>query len=189
MPFNVFKIIQALEVWANHGAWIEQPNLYFGRGIQERMDWASKVMSENVMAARQHHAEIRQRINGVLSGNDVLCLPTSSRIVPFKNSDIGKIEISYRYQAVGLLCISGLGGLPQISIPLTELEGMPLGLSLVARHGNNEVLLELAESIMEQRHRFRRRATLMLDPIGGLTTLGSVFGLNLKRYGRLLKKA
>ena len=147
--FNVFKIIQAAEIWANHGAWIETNNPNFGRGIQERMDWASKVNSEDVMAAREHHAKIRQRINGALRENDVLCLPSSPRIAPFKNTDIGKIEISYRYQAMGLLCISGLGGLPQISLPLTEMEGMPLGLSLIARHGNDEMLLELAKSIMQ----------------------------------------
>ena len=81
--------------------------------------------------------------------NDVLCLPTSPRIAPFKNTDMGKIEITYRYQAMGLLCISGLGGLPQISLPLTELEGMPLGLSLVARHGNDEMLLQFAKSITD----------------------------------------
>jgi len=113
------------------------------------MDWASKVKSEDVAVARKHHAEIRQRINGALGENDVLCLPTSPRIAPFKNTDMGKIEITYRYQAMGLLCISGLGGLPQISLPLTELEGMPLGLSLVARHGNDEMLLQLAKSITE----------------------------------------
>jgi Asp-tRNA(Asn)/Glu-tRNA(Gln) amidotransferase A subunit family amidase len=29
------------------------------------------------------------------------------------------------------------------------MEGMPLGLSLIARHGNDEMLLELAKSIMQ----------------------------------------
>lgn len=146
--FNVFRTIQAAEIWANHGEWIEQHLPEFGEGIQERMDWASKVKAEDVVSARTYHTNVHQRIDDVLGEHDVLCLPTSPRIAPFKNSDIGKIEISYRYQAMGLLCISGLGGLPQVSLPLTKMEGMPLGLSLVARHGNDEMLLKLAKSIM-----------------------------------------
>jgi amidase len=43
-----------------------------------------------------------------------------------------------------LLCIAGLGGLPQISLPLATLDGCPLGLSLIARRGADEMLLAIA---------------------------------------------
>jgi len=46
-----------------------------------------------------------------------------------------------------LLCISGLGGLPQISLPLAELNGLPLGLSIVARPGDDMMLLGLAQRL------------------------------------------
>ena len=46
-----------------------------------------------------------------------------------------------------MLCISGLGRLPQVSLPLTTLNGCPLGISLVAARGNDEMLLELAQQI------------------------------------------
>jgi amidase len=146
--FTVFRTIQASEIWANHGTWIEKHNPKFGPGIDERMDWASKVTPEQVKAARARQEDIVDQINDVLGDNDVLCLPTSPRIAPLKNQHVDTIEVTYRHQAMGLLCISGLGGLPQISLPLTEFEGMPLGLSLIARHGNDEMLLELANSIM-----------------------------------------
>jgi amidase len=47
-----------------------------------------------------------------------------------------------------LLCISGLGGLPQISLPMGELDGLPLGLSIVARRGGDLMLLGLARRLM-----------------------------------------
>jgi len=147
--FNVFRTIQASEIWANHGPWIERHNPTFGPGIDERMEWASKVLPCQVKDARARQMIIIDRINDVLGEDDVLCIPTSPRIAPLKNQDVNTIEVTYRHQAMGLLCISGLGGLPQISLPLTELECMPLGLSLVARHGNDEMLLEVAKSIME----------------------------------------
>jgi amidase len=147
--FNVFRTIQASEIWANHGAWIKQNDPKFGPGVAERMEWASAVTEEQVLSARVRHAEILKRIDDVLGENDVLCMPTSPRIAPLKNQDLDTIEVKYRHQAMGLLCVSGLGGLPQVSLPLTEIEGMPIGLSILARRGNDEMLLELAKSLME----------------------------------------
>ena len=146
--FNVFRTIQASEIWANHGAWIKRNDPKFGPGVAERMEWASAVTEEQVLSARVRHAEILKRIDDVLGENDVLCMPTSPRIAPLKNQDLDTIEVKYRHQAMGLLCVSGLGGLPQVSLPLTEIEGMPIGLSILARRGNDEMLLEFAKSLM-----------------------------------------
>jgi amidase len=57
--------------------------------------------------------------------------------------------VVYRHQAMCLLCPAGLGGLPQINLPLAMLDGCPLGLSLVGRRGADEALLELACRIMQ----------------------------------------
>lgn len=146
--FDVFRVIQASEIWANHGAWIKQNNPALGPGVRDRMDWASKVTSEDVGPARARHTEIRYRLDRLLGENDVLCIPASPRIAPPKNAPLDDIEVRFRHQAMCLLCISGLGGLPQISLPLAELDGMPLGLSLIARRGNDETLLQLAKAIM-----------------------------------------
>jgi amidase len=146
--FSVFRTIQASEIWANHGPWIKRHNPKFGPGIDERMEWASTVEPDAVRIALAHQENIVARVNDVLGENDVLCMPTSPRIAPFKNQPVDVIEVTYRHQAMGLLCVSGLGGLPQINLPLTKFEGMPLGLSLIARHGKDEMLLQLAKSIM-----------------------------------------
>lgn len=113
------------------------------------MDWASKVTRDEVVSARERHGEIRSMLNDVLGESDVLCVPTSPRIAPLKGTPVDDIEVRFRHQAMCLLCISGLGGLPQMSLPLAELDGMPLGLSLIARHGHDEMLLALAQTIME----------------------------------------
>ncbi len=78
----------------------------------------------------------------------MLCLPTSPRVAPLKNAPTDDIEVRFRHQAMCLLCISGLGGLPQISLPLVALDGLPLGLSIVAQRGADTMLLALAERLM-----------------------------------------
>ena len=43
---------------------------------------------------------------------------------------------------------AGLGGLPQISLPMAELDGLPLGLSFNGPRGADMQLLGLARSLM-----------------------------------------
>ena len=46
--------------------------------------------------------------------------------------------------------IAGLGGLPRINLPMAELEGLPLGLSLNAPRGADMQLLRLARRLMPE---------------------------------------
>ncbi|MDI5789975.1 hypothetical protein PO124_21075 [Bacillus licheniformis] len=44
-------MLQGLEIWEEHGAWIERTNPVFGPGIAERFEWASSlVISDHVQA-------------------------------------------------------------------------------------------------------------------------------------------
>ena len=146
--FETFRVLQAGAVWGNHGAWIEAVKPEFGRGIRERLTWASQVNEEEVAACNDKHRAIKARIDGLITEGDVLCLPTSPRVAPFKNTPTNDIEIKFRHQAMCLLCIAGLGGLPQVSLPLATLDGLPLGLSLVAPSGSDTQLLALTRKLM-----------------------------------------
>jgi amidase len=46
-----------------------------------------------------------------------------------------------------MLCIAGLAGLPQVSMPLATLDGCPLGLSLIGSRGADRALVALALEI------------------------------------------
>ena len=146
--FGSFRVIQASEIWANHGAWITAAEPSFGRGVRERMTWASRVEPAEVRRARERHTEIRARLDDLLGGDEVLCLPSSPRAAPPRNTPTDDLEVRFRHQAMCLLCISGLGGLPQVSLPLATLDGLPLGLSLIAPRGQDERLLSLAAHLM-----------------------------------------
>jgi amidase len=145
--FETFRVLQAAEVWASHGAWVTRTRPRLGPGIRERFAWASAVAPDQVEAALARRRAIVRHLEQAVGVEDVLCLPTSPRIAPFRDTASDKIEVEYREQAMCLLCIAGLGGLPQISLPLAELDGMPLGLSLVGRRGLDEALLALTSAI------------------------------------------
>ena len=53
----------------------------------------------------------------------------------------------YRNRAIRLLCVAGLSGFPQISMPLAQRDGAPLGISLLGPAGSDRALVALAERI------------------------------------------
>lgn len=151
MWMECFRVLQAAEVWANHGEWVRRVNPVFGRGIRERMEWAASVRPEDAKIAQGLRAGVVRRLEQLLEPGDVLLLPTSPRVAPPKGMETSELEIRFRHQALCLLCIAGLGGLPQVSLPLATIDGCPLGLSLVGPRGADLGLLDLTGSALAQR--------------------------------------
>ena len=57
---------------------------------------------------------------------------------------------SYRNRSIQMLCIAGLSGFPQISMPLGQRLGAPLGLSLLGPGGSDLSLVRLAQRVAAQ---------------------------------------
>jgi amidase len=142
--FETFRTIQAAEVWASVGAWVTRVRPKLGPGVQERIAWAATVTPAMLAEANARRAQVRTRMEEVMGPGDVLCLPTSPRAAPLLGTPVDKIEVEYRNQAMCLLCIAGLAGLPQLSMPIARISGLPIGLSIVGRRGADTMLLSLA---------------------------------------------
>ena len=148
--YETFRVIQAWEIWANNGEWIREARPQFGPGISERVEWASQVTNEQAEAGRLRREGIIDRVRSVLGGGDlILVLPTSPRVAPQVDSPQDELEVRVRAQAMSLLCIAGLAGLPQVSLPLASMGGLPLGISLVGPWGSDSQLLELTRRVMQ----------------------------------------
>jgi amidase len=117
-----FQTVQAAEIWQNLGSWIEAARPEFGPGIRQRLQAAATVTAEAAAAARARMAEIRAWLREKIRPGDALCLPTAPRVAPLLNTPASDVEVAYRNAAMALLCLAGLGGLPQISLPLASAE-------------------------------------------------------------------
>jgi len=144
--FQAFRVLQGAEIHAQLGEWVERVRPRLGPGVRERVQWTATIGADEAARAQALREAVRRRMNELLAGNTVLVLPTVPDIAPLRNTPAAQLD-DFRARAMSLLCIAGLAGLPQVSLPLATLHGCPLGLSLVAAAGNDALLLALARRI------------------------------------------
>ena len=141
--FDAFRTLQFREVWGELGAWVEREKPALGPGVGERIRVASTISDAAVAHAGTVRAQAAAFLASVFEHAQVLVLPTVPGAAPLRSATVGQME-AYRRTAMRLLCIAGLAGAPQISLPLLSADGLPLGLSLMGPPGSDRWLLSLA---------------------------------------------
>jgi amidase len=141
-----FRRIQGWEAWKADGALIERHGLPLGPGVAERFAYAAALTEAEVEEARPVREAALRRLRGLLAPDAVLLLPTMPDVAPLL-SDSEEALDGYRNAALNLLCLSGLSGLPQVTMPLASRLGAPLGISLMGPAGSDLGLVRLASRL------------------------------------------
>jgi amidase len=140
---EAFRIVQAKEVWETYGDFVTRAKPRLGAGVKERMEFAATVTADQADGGRKVVAAARAHLRALLSPGSVLALPTSPSIAPPVGLSGEEME-SFRVRVMRLTCTAGLGGVPQMNLPVGTVAGCPAGLSLIAWAGGDEALLDLA---------------------------------------------
>lgn len=143
---DAFRLVQSAEAWASHGDWIARTRPSFGPGVRERFAAAAALDPFEVEAARELRETVRDRMTALLPPGTVLLLPSAPGVAPRRDDEPAVFD-ALRAAALMLLCPAGHAGLPQVSLPLGTLGGLPVGLSLMGAPGSDEQLLALAEDL------------------------------------------
>ena len=142
-----FRVIQGAGIWATHRDWLATLKPEFGGGIRERFAWVSTLTDEQVEPAARRRLDIAARLHDLLVDGTVLAIPTVPGIAPRTDTPVPELE-AWRNRCLGLLCIAGHAGLPQISLPMGTVDGCPVALSLIAAPGRDTMLLDLARRLL-----------------------------------------
>lgn len=141
-----FRYLQSREAWLTDGPLIERYAVPLGAGVAERFAFSRGVTDGQVAAARLFRERFRRHLAALLGADGVLLLPTMPDIAPLRSDGDAALE-EYRNLALRMLCIAGLSGFPQLSMPLAQRQGAPLGLSLLGPAGSDRALVALAQRL------------------------------------------
>ncbi len=142
-----FRKCQAFESWAELGPWIERTKPALGPGIKERFEFGKSLTQADFDDASRERVEITGILENLIGDDGLLVFPTMPSCAPLKSDPDESLQ-EFREKALVLLCLSGLSGLPQITLPLAQVHGAPLGISLMGPRGSDRRLIEIARQML-----------------------------------------
>ena len=145
-----FRKLQAVEAWRAHGAFITRNGERMGSGGRDWFLFGRDLPSGTEATETAKRDAFRTELAGILGEDGLLVTPTVPGAAPLAASSF-ESQQEYRENALRLLCLSGLSGFPQITIPLGTVSGAPFGISLLGPAGSDLALVRLARQIMEAR--------------------------------------
>jgi amidase len=146
---DTFCVIQWAEIESCLGAWISNSKPEFGPEIAASFQLMSQLDRRRVPEAVQQREQYSRSLHQFLGSDDLLCIPTTPALAPRKGDPPrrGSSGSGYYPRTLSLTSIAGMGRLPQVSLPIADADGVPVGLSLLAKHGQDAFLLEVARTI------------------------------------------
>ncbi|GAC1527344.1 MAG: amidase family protein [Chloroflexota bacterium] len=146
---HAFRVVQWAEIWSCLGPWIEAQQPPLGPRTEKNFDLVRSLDRSLVQEAVAHRERLYRSFNAFLEPADVICMPTGPSLAPLKGTlPVDRTEGGYYPRTLSLLSIAGVGRLPQVSLPLGSAHGVPVGLSLLARHGEDGFLLDVAGEVI-----------------------------------------
>ena len=140
------QVLQGQEAWETAQDWIDRVNPRFSFEVAERYAAARAITESEVAAARAVKESIITRMDAVLADGAVVCLPTTPTPAPPRGERLS-VRNALRPRMSALTCIAGTTGAPQITLPVAEVGGLPIGLSLLGTRGADELLMAFARQL------------------------------------------
>jgi amidase len=143
-----YQVVQATDVLAVHGAWLEQTGPMFGPAIAPRFAGIFSYTTDDCAAAALQREQLRAHLAGLLAHEPgaVLVVP-SAPCAPLPRGLSGDEIDAFYARALAIGGMASLAGLPQLSVPVLMSHGLPAGLGVIAATGADHMLLALAAAI------------------------------------------
>lgn len=141
---EAFRTLQAAEIWQQHGGWFQRHGATLGADVRERFERAARIAPDAVARAQQRRVHATRAMARMLEApGSLLVLPTVPTVAPARSDGAARVD-DVRQRSQQLLCIAGLAGLPQVTLPWARVDGAPVGLSVIGARGDDERVLAAA---------------------------------------------
>jgi amidase len=146
---ETFCMIQWAEIQSCLGAWIANAEPEFGPEIAASFQLVKELDRRCLAEAIQRREQYCRSLHESIASDDLLCIPTTPALAPRKGDPPARSSggSGYYPRTLALTSVAGMGRLPQVSLPIADSDGIPVGLSLLARRGQDVLLLKMAKSL------------------------------------------
>ncbi len=145
---QAFRVLQAAEIAQRYGVWAREHAASFGPDVGARFAMSRTITREQIADAQRVRVEAIRTMADALAQGTYWLLPTVPGIAPRADASAQTVDHT-RARSQQMLCVAGLAGLPQVSMPWTRFEGAPVGLSLIGARGADEGVLRAARAVHE----------------------------------------
>ncbi len=123
--------------------WIRASGMPLVRGIDGRVAAAEALQPDQIATARALRTDFCAHMDDLLGETGVLLAPVVHN-APFRLDAPVEVFDNFRHDAMRLLCVAGLAGLPQVVLPAGMVDDAPYGVSLIGPRGSDLALISLA---------------------------------------------
>ena len=137
-----FNTLQWAEIWSCLGAWVTAVQPELGPRTQHNFELTRAMDRRQVREAARRREAYFGKLKQFLGPRDLLVLPTVPAPAPLKGTlDNDRVQGNYYPRTLSMTAMAGICRLPQVTMPVAEVEGAPVGLSLASAHGEDAFLL------------------------------------------------
>jgi len=145
--YETWASIRRSEAAAFHDTWLSTMPQKYGDDVRKSLEKGREITAVQYINAKNRRPEIVRSFLEAMKGIELLALPT----VPVTAPKIGqeKVELAGKsvdvYSALSKLTLPfNVTGFPVISIPIGYVDGLPIGVQIVARPFEESLLLQFA---------------------------------------------
>lgn len=142
------RTLQPVEAYNTFKDWLDKGNPRFAFSVAKALVMGSMVPAAEQSWANLMRQEARGRMAYLLPAGTILCLPTTPFPAPLKGQPLSVLD-PLRDRITCLCAQGGLAGHPQVSLPSTTVDGLPVGLSIIGPRGSDATLVAVARALEE----------------------------------------
>jgi amidase len=142
---NTFRTLRSAEVDSCLGPWVEAVRPKFGPSAAAAFEIIRQMDRSQIGPAIYQRERLVRELHQALGPRDLICLPTAPTLAPLKGTASHDRHGDFYSRTLALTSIAGIGRLPQISMPLANVSGIPVGLSFIGPHDQDIWLLQIAQ--------------------------------------------
>lgn len=147
---EAYRTLQGFEIATCLGPTIAKIKPRFGDTIAPRFEGALLTNEGDAKRWRAWRGSVSRRLRSLVSPGTCLVLPAAPGIAPRRYLR-GDAVASFYSVALALNSVASLSGLPSLTVPWTERDGCPTGLSLVGGMDQEPMLIAFAKQLAERR--------------------------------------